>query len=554
MPSTAYNKTAKDIIKNSITSAIFIDDNLGLPFKAKQDAGPLRLSRALYNSFTKSNVSLDFYKYSSRKDWQESKDFLFKSRDLLVLDWQLDSTDVQKNTLQILEEAVNTPSLHFVCIYTDTNPNLFPDIAYSIKAYFSKYDNKTIDTPTTEVLDFLDTELNNGLTKDIKDRLKSELKLFSLSNSITKESSLDSLKQEIVRLLGIESANKFQGELGKKFKMKLPDAFEAFGYGLNEEFVATIPVSLHSLNFFMDNNFILLDNTVIRLTNKRNPNPGSLYSYFTSALLKSSGNFLSLLSLDLKNILKRSSGFISKELDMIDEVAFFYHKDNVKPEEAFFDFVLELWKSNLASLLYSQNHLIKLFDEETLEAYRAKKKIDGKIKKFKKRGSKEIDSGLAKLNYYYNIIQTRDKDDFLRFGDIFNILDDSGKSSSEYLLCITAHCDCLYVENIKNEFFFVKGKIIDNNKGLVEGDSGINSFIKDSNDNIVCINWAHKPFTIYIENNRILRNKYVIRDGKKDKTIYYSSTLKENYAQRVANNAFSHPMRVGIFFAKKEKP
>ncbi len=549
--SSLYTETAKEIIKNSIQSAVFIDDNLAVPFKANQKSGDLQISRELYNSFVRNNVSIDFYKYSPKNDWKEYKDFMFKGRDLVVLDWQLDNNTIEENTLKILQTAVNTPSLHFVCIYTSKNPSEFPDIAYAIKAYFSQYGDE-IKQPTQLITEYLDAELPDGFTDVIKKSLQDYLKEYSLHNSLNKEVKLKYLKNDVKNLLGDKVANALQGELGRGFKSKPDNAFEAFGFGLNEEYLSDAYSASISMGFFLEQRFLVVDNTIILITNKNNPRPASLYSYFTEAVLKSSGNFLSLLSLDLKSILRDSSGFIGKELDKIDETAFFYHKDNVEPKDAFFDFVLELWKSNLASLLYSQNHLIKLFNEEALREYRNKKKIDSKIKKFKRKGNVNIDNDLAKLNYYYNSIENRNLGDFIRFGDIFNILDDKGMGTSEYLLCITAHCDCLHVENIKSEFFFVRGSTIKNSEGLAEGDAGNNSFILEANMHVFCIKWSNKPFTVFLENNKILKNDHKIQLGKSVKRITYVSTLKENYAQRIANNAFSHPMRVGIFFAKKQ--
>ncbi len=547
----AYNATAKEIIKSSIRSAIFIDDNLGVPFKSNQSLTNVQISRALYNSFIKNSVSIDFYKYSPRKDWKKSKDFLFKDRDLVVLDWQLENNEYEENTLEILKNAVGTPSLHFICIYTSKRANEFDDIAYGIKAYFSEYNNDFIKLPTNQIIQFLDNELPEGITQEIKNKLQSHIKEFSLFNSLNLSSKYEKLKHDLIALLGNDCYDLLQGELCKQFKLKTYAAFEAFGFGINEEFLSDSQLPI-TMNFYMDKRFIVINNTIILMTNKSDPRPASLYSYFTEAVLKYSGNFLSLLSLDLKNMLRDSSGFISQELEMIDEVAFFHHKDTIQPKEAFFDFVLELWKSNLASILYSQNDLIKLFNETTLESYRKTKSINAKLKKFKKRGNTALDNDLAKLNYYYNILENRNLEDFLRFGDIFNIVDDKNSATAEYLLCITAHCDCLHSENIKNQYFFVRGRVIANAIGLIEGDSGNNSFIRDAKRNINCIAWSHKPFTIYLDDNKILKNTHTVNIGKNAKRVVYISTLKENYTQRIANHAFSHPMRVGIFFAKKD--
>lgn len=550
MATSIYHTTAKQIIRNSIRSAIFIDDNLAVPFKANQTESETRLSRALYNSFVQSNVSIDFYKYNPRNNWKASADYLFKGRDLIVLDWQLDNDDKEKNTLEILKAAVSTPSLHFVCIYTAKNPSEFEDIAYSIKAFFSTIEGNHITQPTDEIINFLDERLPDGFTNALKQRLISVLKEFTLGNQTDISENLNKAKIDITSIFGDEITAEFQRQLGIRFRAKIEKALEAFSYGLSNVFVSNTP-SVLPIVFHLDRNFIVIDNTIILITNKSNPRPKSLYTFFTNALLKSIGNFLSLLSLDLKSILRDSSGFISKELDMIDEAAFFYHKDHIEPKEAFFDFVLELWKSNLTAMLLSQNHLIKLFSEEKLAAYRRAKKLEKKIKKYKKQDNADLNQDLAKLNYYYNIIEHRDNTDFIRFGDIFSILGDGGRVSSDYLLCITAHCDCLHIENIKSQFFFVRGQAIDIKEALAEGDSGNNSFLLDREGKVICVKWTHKPFTIFLQNNRILNGIHEVQIRGAARRLAYAATIKENYTQRIANNAFTHPMRVGIFFAKK---
>ncbi|HWQ47741.1 MAG TPA: hypothetical protein VN414_02120, partial [Methanosarcina sp.] len=143
----------------------------------------------------------------------------------------------------------------------------------------------------------------------------------------------------------------------------------------------------------------------------------------------------------------------------------------------------------------------------------------------------------------------------IRFGDIFSIGDikpDSLPTGEEnsYLLCITAHCDCLYPNKISNCFHFVGGKEITLNEGLKKGDEGFISYIK-SEKRFVCIKWDTAPFTIYIppDNNNITK---IIESSFSEKRISmkHLTCLNENHAQRIANESFSWANRVGINFAK----
>ena len=144
----------------------------------------------------------------------------------------------------------------------------------------------------------------------------------------------------------------------------------------------------------------------------------------------------------------------------------------------------------------------------------------------------------------------RKKNDQLRFGDIFRIYESDDKPTNDYLLCITAHCDCLYSEQkIKNLFYFVKGCKVSLSSALNGGDTGFDSYIVN-NGNIDAVKWGDKPFTVYIKqvNNNIDATIEVML-GEEKRLLKLHSTLKENYAQRIANHAFVYPFHVGIFFA-----
>ena len=63
------------------------------------------------------------------------------------------------------------------------------------------------------------------------------------------------------------------------------------------------------------------------------------------------------------------------------------------------------------------------------------------------------------------------------------------------------------------------------------------------------------PVNYFVANNHIVNNKLVIsRFKNKNKVeceLEYITTIRQNYTQRIANFAFSHPVRVGIDFVKK---
>ena len=44
---------------------------------------------------------------------------------------------------------------------------------------------------------------------------------------------------------------------------------------------------------------------------------------------------------------------------------------------------------------------------------------------------------------------------------------------------------------------------------------------------------------------------YLNKEGeRKNNRVQYITTIRQNYAQRIANHAFSYPLRVGVDFVK----
>ena len=66
-----------------------------------------------------------------------------------------------------------------------------------------------------------------------------------------------------------------------------------------------------------------------------------------------------------------------------------------------------------------------------------------------------------------------------------------------------------------------------------------------------------KPIQLYIPKPTIIDNIIIAFDWYKKCPVSfrleYKFTLRPNYAQRIANHAFSHPLRVGIDFVKLGK-
>lgn len=221
---------------------------------------------------------------------------------------------------------------------------------------------------------------------------------------------------------------------------------------------------------------------------------------------------------------------------------------------------------------------------------------------------------LFQLNVFYNAVTVKslNPDDIpnLNFGDVFK------GAGDDYYLCITALCDCYYPNKIEHNFYFVKGtEFNDIELALRLGDTAFLSFLpngkavywgdierpalkktkelalSNSTDDLKKLQnditsqrvfieklvynqellnkFLYKPFYIKpkvynVQNNKLTDGKMRIWDITNKFTkeefdqnlnyfdVEYITTLRSDYAQRIANHAFVHPARVGVDFVKKK--
>ena len=541
--------TPTAIIQNSILSSVYIDDKIVEPFSEKttENEKYYNVSKGLFDSFRNAKRTLDFYQFKNDKNWNDDADYIFRNRDLLILDWQLDDANglKQPETLKILKKAVQIDNLHFVSIYTETK-NL-NEILYSIKAYF----DKAFNTDTIKACDAMMEALEADEASDID-----ALKLFethdnsffelALSSGGDKEIKAKQFGATIQKQLG-SAYRIFRQEL-KKVNTDLNKACDVLGYVIRKEpFIGDVDYEAEIKTDYIPDNFIVINHTIIQVTNKHNPEPRDLFEFFTSAVKKVAGNLLTLISLEVRALLRESSGFVGKDADIIkDEVL--YHQ--LEKKEDFIDFLMSIIKSQTVSYFDHKQGMLKSVTENFWSTYKDDKKIAESIELFYKNEAQIIEE-VKKLNVYYNILHIKKyPGSKLQFGDIFYTEDSTGKRDGRFFLCVTAHCDCLNPKvNIKNNFFFIGGNVGDANKLIKEGDGVFCSYIKDEKE-ISAINWYPRPLIINIQDSTIIDCKLGGRDGLgRDYMLVYHSTIKENYAQRMANNSFAHAMRVGIDFA-----
>jgi len=546
----SFITVANQIIQDSIVSSLYIDDKVVEPFETITEANTsyYDVSKGLYSSFKENKKSLDFYKFQLGKYWKDDADYIFKNRDLLVLDWQLDDKKElrQSDTLEILHKAVATDNLHFVSIYTSTEARHFQDIFYIIKAHFEIDFNEKSKTTYYKFINDIEAEgIDSSFIKELSGLFK-EVALI-----VDNKKLLDELKTIFQDKLK-DKVRLFYQCLKTLYPKNLIKQCEIFGYCLNEEQINNSPKSNYDLNFrFIGNGFVLIEHTIVQLTNKSNPKPVDHFDFFTRALLEVCGNPLTLTSLEIRKLLREGSGFIGKDVDSINDAALFYHKSR---KENFFDFIVSIWKNYTHSYVDYNSHKLKSLNSDFWKSYEDQKKLPEKLTLLMKDENIEsLHKELSYLNTYYNTLHINKlNSDKIRFGDI--LVCQEGNYKNDYFLNITAHCDCEKPkENLKNNFYFLIGKKSLLRDELEKKEEGFNSYIK-TKEELIAIKWGNRPVVLNIPISNMVDFVVNSKDGmQKDIPLRYLGTLKENYTQRMANNSFSFAMRVGIDFATTDK-
>jgi len=549
--SESFHNIAGEIIQDSIKSAVFIDDEVLLPFE-KKNPDKFQDHSNLQFSFQEKGCSLSYYRYG-KTDWISMIPFLFENRDLLILDWELsDGPGYQNETLKILEKAIQTPSLHFCIIYTETETVDFDrEIILPCLSYFSFCSEFNLEEQKTlkdDFIKFCEKEIgvdHNKVFSELDSHIK-EMIFFSEQDGKFRDAR-KKINKKIAEFFG-EDANNFRAFLSEK-STSMYTTLVSLLYAFEEpDTIKSDQKYKFRVSSIDDIRRLYINNTIILIGNKSSiEKSGGLYDVFKSSLIEEHNIFLALLGLEIRNLFRNQSGFIGKDLDDIDETAFFYHHKTIKPKQAFYEFLRELWIDQSTTIFNDQK--LKLYS--TIDEYKANAKIDEKVTKFEKdiESEKILQEHLIRLNNFYNQVKfTPTENDTLSFGDIIKI---GEEESFEYLICVTPLCDCVEPAKIEKQYFFVRQEnIITNYVSALENAEGEHiSFIKDA-DEIVCIDWGQcKSFSLYVSDPKLnslskvnYKNKWI--------NLQYVGRIKENFAQRIANKALGYPARVGVSLAQ----
>jgi hypothetical protein len=513
---TLLQKT-KEIVSNSIKSVIFIDEKALESYQRKSSTiiSEEELSINLKNNFKRKGISLSVHKFKQSDLLDKNRlEFFFKRRDLILLDWKLDGNSGEEFSLNLLSKIVKQKHIHFCSIYTSERS--YDEIINNIITYFSGYDNEYYNNIIENLDDYKDG--NEGLFNQISfDNTTINGRLFNGFKGI--DENLPDLIKRITKI--------------NNFGEALIQVNYAFSSNHKSNIGNSVPSNINRANYSLN-----INNTIITIIHKSEDSAVKILKKLYHQIYKSENCFTQLLGLDMQNSYSENSAFIDDNLLNTKIDTLMYHRKQLLEnnlEIEFDNFMKSLLLKHSKQTL--ENSSLKILENDFLNSI-SKSRYNVK------------DEEIAILNTFYNGSFIKDKNK-MNFGDVF-----LKEGTDEYYMCITALCDCLHPSNIKNNFFFVKGKLAVNlSDAIKKGDSGFKSFL----DKEKCVLWTSseyiKPIQLHIShteiNNNILNTSFISNSVLTQLSLKYVFSLKSSYAQRIANHTFAHPIRVGVDFVKK---
>jgi hypothetical protein len=566
----SFENVAQAIIGGAITTAVCVDNEFVEPYS--DEPGDSARPAALFRAFRARECTLDVYRFSQRDTWNAEGAGVLEGKDLLILDWELSDTAAVKyaDALSILGQAVCGGSIPFVYIYTQT-PSL-EQVAYAMHAHFRAPPSERISVVLEAADKYLEDELGLDpvrffeatkadffdLSVHVKDssaarmRIQAELEQAPDRGTRSGARLYSELLKAVAEPLGCVKTKDTTGQI----EIALGHCVRGVEVGRHEQDVAlTCVESVRAQGGVAGRYTYIIDKTLVRVVAKDAVPPAEIPADLSTTIQDAPDRFVRLLSLEMRSILRKGALRVANGFEGIDELAFFYHEKRFQSPENLEDFLKEMWKEQVGAFIMVQKPTLLA----ELEAYKALHDVESALATRYVTAGAATELPLAQLNYYYSSLQVpRTRQDVIRFGDIFSVVIPDGSEArpdlqGKYLLCITAHCDCVRPAKIHDQFMFVIGEKKPLAFGLNAGDTGHLSFIK-GRDGIVCIDWSTKPFTVHIDpaQNHIGEIRCMVRGS--DAILHHAGYQKENYTQRVANQAFSNAMRVGVNFARFPLP
>ena len=529
---------ATEIIRNRIRTTVCIDDD----YKGAYGEGVNDFEKNLYQKLIESGckfVSMQTYPFAEK----ESDEWI-KEADLLILDWKLTKNGEYEYTpaLELLDNVISSGNCTLICIYTDEQE---PDEIFDVlETYFVAGNFGGVKTIWEDVQPFFIEKKEELLSLAEKVNGKAETE-GALTNAIIQivEGNTETKNE-------LRSLNRWNESWQLRYTKEVL-LFELYDHHNYEGVSPLKEVEFNRLYTKDKRTFaIRVNNRFITIMGKHDSQgnyvkPEELTSQLAEAVFKAPDHLYHLLHLKYQ-----AEG-----------------RAVIESKGAFIDVVPD---GILKKLFYKHNHDSELLDREFREHFmedasasmilRAQQLDSSFIEAIEETSSEPSNDQLLAFNAYYSqVLHPIRKGRKVSFGDIFEIINHENyieKGIGQYLLCITAHCDCANAtEKTKNRycFHFAVGDIADNlNKALKKAETtneGLIDFVRKPDGECIAIKWDDYLATLYLSSNLIEDDGIKEVVFKKEVfSIRYVGTLKEQYTERIANSLFSYARRVGITY------
>ena len=529
--------TKEKIIRESMRHILCIDDEFIGPYDVEAirsaKEGQLEFSKSVYENLQNGCGShVDILKYDraiEENEWTR----MLSDRDLLVLDWELEGEN-SESTLKIIRQALKQ-RIPFICIYTNS-PNI-EKIYSDIAGYFSGYSKETLG----EICDKWESV---GVDQDVFGPQINDLFAEREKNkNIPKK-----LQEDIQRELD------FDDELVKKqlkeLKYKEKDSWYPLYLKWNQMLLPEIVLSKAERT---EKDAIIIDGMLIVCFTKEGVEtenavkPEQLLGVLAKNIIGMPNSIFDIIWLKYSNALRNITQNRIDLFSQMDARALGYFSKNLLEDEEEF------------------NHSMKtLFRDEIMDALEGEDtKLEEELIEHIKESYQDIIPGniaeqIAELNekIMMNHIYSKSKH-LIDFGDILESKKEKedGTKEREFWLCITAKCDCCRPQNIEYDYLFVKGTKKGKYSEAIKDAEGKQQSFVSTKEGIIVVSWKELNLrSIYItsKNNVLEKPGDCINGNYRGENIQftYLGNMKENYTQRVANEAFSHANRVGITLAQ----
>jgi hypothetical protein len=559
------------VVKKSIRSAACIDDEYIGPYEVMKPGLIQDKPAELYMSFRKeANCDLDIYHYESFEKWIDDKEYVLNSKDLLILDWEIDKELPIKyrNTIKILEEALINPFIQYIIIHTHANDIevIYKTILYNFLFSKASYNSDTYTLPLDTLIGYIREKIEEDAVSGVFDEDDFDVKA-------------DDFRKNIPSLINGFTLNiKVRGDIKKSFYEYIDGKFdinksERLLKKLAEYLEIKIDIFfilLDMVDYFKEDKLLLdtkrlytvkeiedvecptlfLNNTFITVFAKENAAESTLpkvavkdvFSAFSACITNLPNNSLSsIISLEIKDLYRQTLAAFGKGLAGIDERALVYHLSSYETIEERYEYLLQIWNNQISILTINNSDTIYLPEMAHFDIHKDVNPNDIE---------KELIDLVSSImiSPHFSISENRD----INLGDIFktdqplNVYkrdDDDDPAHYEYLLCISPICDCAHPEiKISNNYSFLYGKLTKPSVALKNAETDYCTFLPDK-----VIKWSYNPFTIYIDNRKLISTgRNYIRFNDRSLKIHYIATMKEMFVQRISNYAFSNNMRIGL--------